>query len=50
MNKKLRKNWALGFLGFLSSRAIPAVLVGDWMNAYWILLAIWFIYFIPVKE
>jgi len=51
MQKKvLRKNWVLGFLGFLSIRAIPAILLGDWINAFWIVWITWFIYFIPVKK
>jgi hypothetical protein len=50
MRNKIRENWMLGFLGLLSIRAIPAIVVGDWMNASWILWAIWFIYFIPVKR
>lgn len=49
MKKQLRQNWALGFLGFMGILGIPAIIVGDWINASWILWFVWFIYFIPVK-
>ncbi len=50
MKKKLRKNWALGFLSILSIRGFIGLFVGDWMQTAWILWIAWVIFFIPVEE
>jgi hypothetical protein len=46
----MKKNWALGFLGFFGLWGIPEVLTQDWFGALWLIWFIWFIYFIPEKK
>lgn len=49
--KKLRKDWPLGFLGFMSIYGIMNVVEGkSWGDTLWILWVIWFVYFIPVRD
>jgi hypothetical protein len=50
MEKKLRKNWILGFLGFMSLIAIPQYNINGWIGLSWGLWVVWFIYFIPIKK
>jgi hypothetical protein len=47
----MRKEWPLGFLGFLSLIGVPKLMNGgDWLDGLWLLWVIWFVYFIPVKK
>ena len=46
----MRKNWTLGFFGFLAFLAVPGLREGKWEDALWLLWVIWFIYFIPVGK
>ena len=47
---KMRKTWALGFLGFMASMAVPGLKEGDYTAALWLLWLLWFIHFIPVRK
>ena len=49
-NKKMRKNWQLGFFGFLAFFAIPGVLRGELIWLTWLVWVVWFTYLIPIKE
>jgi len=43
----MRKDWFLGFLGFLAIRGFIGLIYGDWGEALWIG---WFFHFIPKKS
>lgn len=46
----MRKNWALGFFGFLALLAIPGFFTQDWLDLVWLVWIIWLVYFIPIKQ
>jgi len=51
MKKKLRKDWMLGFLGFMSFTGFRYFLTGgEWLNLILFSWVIWFVYFIPIKS
>jgi hypothetical protein len=50
VNKKYRKNWALGFFGFFVIFAIPGIIRGEVIWASWLVWIIWFVYFLPVRK
>jgi hypothetical protein len=44
----MRKNWMLGFLGFLFLLGVPGLLHHEWTGV-WLVWAVWFMYFIPER-
>ncbi|MBU1017933.1 hypothetical protein KKA33_02785 [Patescibacteria group bacterium] len=47
---KMRRNWQLGFLGFMTAQGIPGFLSGDYLQAIWLVWVVWFIYFLPTNK
>jgi len=45
-----RKDWPLGFLGFVGLRGIGGILEGNFTDSLWIAWFAWFAYFIPHKK
>ncbi len=48
--KKLRKKWYFGFLGFLSLLGSQYFKTGNVWDLVWFVWVLWFVYFIPVKS
>jgi len=46
----MRKNWPLGFLGFVFLLGIPGILTHDQLGMIWFAWVAWFVYFIPEKK
>ena len=52
MQKQMRRQWYLGFLGFFFLIGVRELMRpgADLLDASWLLWVVWFTYFIPTKK
>jgi hypothetical protein len=50
MKRQLRRDWWLGFGGFMAFYGIRYFTTHDWMDLLWFLWIVWFVYFVPVRR
>jgi|GEM_PF-1302754 len=50
MEKSFRKNWMMGFLGFMSILGVRYFQTGEWLYLVWFSWALWFTWFLPVSS
>ncbi len=50
MKRQFRKDWWLGFAGFMTFQSLHYFQSNDWIDLFWFAWIAWFVYFIPIKK